>query len=123
MSPFVDSTRAAKPDASESDGWQVPAHPRSRFSTTLADVVAQQPKSSREIELWRLKRVRELRCVAVHLSNGIDVRLLEADEFWRTQFVKDAPADLPAKLGRSHSPFRLFMNESLPRVKNQIHPR
>jgi len=59
----------------------------------LADVAAQQPNPSREVELWRVRKgERELRCSAVHLHNGVDLRLLEGGEFRRTQLLKDAPA-------------------------------
>jgi hypothetical protein len=59
----------------------------------LADVVAEHPNPSREVELWRMRKGdRELVCVTVYLPIGIDVRLLEGDGFRRTQLVKDAPA-------------------------------
>jgi hypothetical protein len=59
----------------------------------LASIVEEQPNPRRETALWRVsKNGRELRCVAVYLSSGIDLRLLDGDDFRRTQLVKDAPA-------------------------------
>lgn len=44
----------------------------------LSDVVHEQPNSTAEIELWRVRKgERELRCLAVYLPSGIDVRLFE----------------------------------------------
>ena len=58
----------------------------------LADVTRQKP-AAREVELWRVRKgERELRCVAVYLPTGIDLRLLERDGFRRTELVRDAPA-------------------------------
>jgi hypothetical protein len=58
----------------------------------LADVTRQKP-AAREVELWRVRKgERELRCVAVYLPTGIDLRLLEGDGFRRTELVPDAPA-------------------------------
>ena len=37
------------------------------------------------------KGERELRCIAVYLPTGIDVRLMEGADFRRTQLVRDAP--------------------------------
>jgi hypothetical protein len=57
----------------------------------LADVTSQKP-AVREMELWRVRKgERELRCVAVYLPTGIDLRLMENDEFRRTQLCPDAP--------------------------------
>jgi hypothetical protein len=59
----------------------------------LASMIAQESHPSREVELWWVRKAeRELRSVAVYLATGIDVRLLEATDFRRTQLVKDAPA-------------------------------
>lgn len=45
----------------------------------------------REVELWRVRKEEwELRCVAVYLPSGIDVRLMEGDDFRRTRHVRDA---------------------------------
>jgi hypothetical protein len=35
---------------------------------------------------------RHPRCLAVYLPTGIDLRLMEGDEFRRTQLLKDGPA-------------------------------
>jgi len=41
----------------------------------LNDVVNEKPDPKREVELWRVwKDQRELRCVAIYLPSGIDVR-------------------------------------------------
>jgi hypothetical protein len=57
----------------------------------LNDVVAQQPDPSREVERWRVRKgERELVCVAVYVPTGIDLRLMEAADFRRTQLVRDA---------------------------------
>jgi hypothetical protein len=59
----------------------------------LNDVFGQHATRTREVDLWRAhKDERELRCVAVYLPTGIDLRLLEGEDFQRTQLIKDAPA-------------------------------
>jgi hypothetical protein len=41
-------------------------------------MMVEQSKPESEVELWRVRKAdRELRCVAVHLPTGIDVRLLD----------------------------------------------
>ena len=58
----------------------------------LNDVLRETPDPTNEIELWRVRKgERELRCVAVYLPSGIDVRLFEGDDFRRTQLVRDSP--------------------------------
>jgi hypothetical protein len=48
---------------------------------------------SGEIELWRVvKDGRELRCIALYLPTGIDLRLIEGEDFRRTQLLKDGPS-------------------------------
>lgn len=43
----------------------------------LKDVVNEKPNPTREVQLWRVKKgERELRCFAVYLPTGIDVRLM-----------------------------------------------
>ena len=55
----------------------------------LSDVKREKPNPTREVELWKVKKSdRELICIAVYLSNGIDVRLMEADRLRCTQLVK-----------------------------------
>jgi hypothetical protein len=57
----------------------------------LACAYREQPAPAREVELWRVrKRERELRCLAVYLPSGIDVRLMEGDDFRRTRLMNDA---------------------------------
>ena len=61
--------------------------------TWLESCLEEQPTPQRENELWRVtKDGRELRCVAVYLATGIDLRLLEGDDFRRTQLLRDGPA-------------------------------
>jgi len=44
-----------------------------------------------ELELWTVEKAnRTLRCVARYLPSGIDLRLLEADDFRRTELHRDA---------------------------------
>ena len=38
-----------------------------------------------------VKGSRELRCVAVYLEIGIDLRLMDAEDFHRTELLKDGP--------------------------------
>ena len=57
----------------------------------LAETIEQAPPAAVST-LWRLhKDARHLRCVVQYLSTGIDVRLLEADHFRRTQLCQSAP--------------------------------
>ena len=58
----------------------------------LANTVEQIPPAD-TIELWRVRKgTRELRCITKYLPTGIDLRLLEGDDFRRTQLCRDAPA-------------------------------
>lgn len=63
-------------------------------SITLLDhlaAYADEPTTA-EAELWRVrKNARELRCVAGLLPTGIDLRLLERDDFRRTRLCADVP--------------------------------
>jgi hypothetical protein len=55
----------------------------------LAKATGQKP-TARKVALWRVcKGQRELRCVAVYLSTGIDLRLMEGDDFRRTRLCSD----------------------------------
>jgi hypothetical protein len=57
----------------------------------LACLYRDQPSPQREVELWRVRKdQRELRCVAIYLPVGIDVRLMERDGFRRTRLVRDS---------------------------------
>jgi hypothetical protein len=59
---------------------------------SLTRIVYPRP-AQREIELWRVtKGSRELRCVALYLPTGIDLRLMEGEDFRRTQLLRDGPA-------------------------------
>jgi hypothetical protein len=58
----------------------------------MTHVVYPRP-AQREIELWRVvKDSRELQCIALYLPGGIDLRLMEGEEFRRTQLLRDGPA-------------------------------
>jgi hypothetical protein len=53
--------------------------------------VTEQKAAVTELELWTVKKgARTLRCVARYLPSGIDLRLLEGDDFRRTELHKDA---------------------------------
>lgn len=59
---------------------------------SLAHIVYPRP-AQREIELWRVtKNSRELRWIAVYLPTGIDLRLMQGEEFRRTQLLRDGAA-------------------------------
>lgn len=56
---------------------------------SLANVVYERP-TQREVELWRVRKApRELRCLAVYLPTGIDLKLMEGADFRRTQLFRD----------------------------------
>ena len=58
----------------------------------LHDVTTYMPAAG-EVEMWRVRKGdRELRAVAVYLPTGIDLRLLERDDFRRTELCRDGPA-------------------------------
>jgi hypothetical protein len=60
--------------------------------SVFSNVVYSSP-AAREVELWRVaKDSRELRCLAVYMPTGIDLRLMEGDDFRCTQLLKDGPA-------------------------------
>ena len=52
---------------------------------------AEENPAVTELELWAVnKDKRTLRCVARYLPDGIDLRLMEAEAFRRTELHKDA---------------------------------
>ena len=58
----------------------------------LHDVTSQKP-AAKEVELFRVQKGdRELRGVAVYLTTGIDLRLLEGNDFRRTELCGDGPS-------------------------------
>ena len=60
--------------------------------SVFCNVVYSSP-AARELELWRVaKGSRELRCLAVYIPTGIDLRLTEGEDFRRTQLLRDGPA-------------------------------
>jgi hypothetical protein len=70
--------------------WSTTA--RSELLLHLANMVSQTPPTE-TTELWRVtKNKRMLRCVVHYVPTGLDVRLLEGDDFRRTQLCRDAPA-------------------------------
>jgi hypothetical protein len=57
----------------------------------LSERLREQSSPKREVELWKVRKgERELTCIGVYLSAGIDIRLMEADGFRRTRLVRDA---------------------------------
>jgi hypothetical protein len=79
--------KAAKLREIDDPGWQ------RAILGSLAHVVYPRPAAQREIELWRVtKDSRELRCIALYLATGIDLRLMEGEDFRRTQLLRDGPA-------------------------------
>ena len=62
------------------------------FLGWLESVTKEKP-AVQEVELWRVsKDVRELRCVVRYVPSGRDLRLMQGDEFRRTELLKDAPS-------------------------------
>jgi hypothetical protein len=58
---------------------------------SLAHVIYSRP-AQREVEPWRMaKDSRELRCITRYLPTGIDLRLMEGEDFRRTQLLKGRP--------------------------------
>jgi hypothetical protein len=52
-----------------------------------------EKRAARETALWRVRKgTRELRCVAVAVATGIDLRLIEGDDFRRTALCADVAA-------------------------------
>lgn len=61
-----------------------------RAMLAVLDEGVKARKSAKEVELWRMhKGERELRCVAVYLATGVDLRLLEAGDLRRTELFLD----------------------------------
>jgi hypothetical protein len=57
-----------------------------------------------ELELWTVtKGSRKLRCVARYLPTGIDLRLLEGDDFRRTELHKDSDLAEIRSMGRKQA--------------------
>lgn len=57
----------------------------------LADMTRRKVPA-RQVELWTVRKGEdELRALAVYLPSGIDLRLVEQDEFRRTALCRDAP--------------------------------
>jgi hypothetical protein len=70
--------------------WE-PAMQRAALQA-FADRAYDRP-GDREVELWRVtKDSRELRCLEVYMPTGIDLRVMEGEDFRRTQLLRDGPA-------------------------------
>lgn len=66
-------------------------HARMALPGHLATLEAQRP-GPKQVTLWSAAKAQwRLECVALCLTHGIDVRLLEDGEVRRTQLVKDGP--------------------------------
>ena len=51
----------------------------------------EQQETAAPVKLWRVRKPdRTLVCLAVYLTHGVDVRLMEGEDFRRTQLCKDA---------------------------------
>jgi hypothetical protein len=83
---------AEHPDkAAQMRGWSAAA--QHALLTWLAAVSVTPDGKSGPEPLWTVtKNGRELRCVAVCLPTGIDLRLFEGDDFRRTALCRNAPA-------------------------------
>jgi hypothetical protein len=56
------------------------------------ETVTKEKPAVQEVELWRVtKDSRELRCVVRYMPHGVDLRLMQGDDFRRTELLKDAP--------------------------------
>ena len=91
VSQFLELCRAATdhspPKAEAMREWHPAA--KSALLKHLSNSLDEQPHPSRDIELWRVRKgARTLRCVAVYLSIGVDLRLMEAGDFRRTELIK-----------------------------------
>jgi hypothetical protein len=73
---LADAVQADYPaEAAEIRDWN---HATAIAMLTWLDTVTRTRPRHRDTELWRVRKgSRELRCVAVHLPHGIDLRLLE----------------------------------------------
>ena len=64
-----------------------------RAMLTLLNTAVLGRRAVRETALWTVtKGDRQLRCVSVYLSTGIDLRLLENGEMERTELLRDGPS-------------------------------
>jgi hypothetical protein len=61
-----------------------------RAMLAVLDEGVRAGKSAKEVELWRMQKgEREVRCVAVYLPSGVDLRLIEGGELQRTELFRD----------------------------------
>jgi hypothetical protein len=57
------------------------------------ETVTKEKPPVQEVEMWAVsKATRTLRCVARYLPIGIDLRLMQGEDFRRTQVHRDADA-------------------------------
>ena len=57
------------------------------------DIATAETARPREVELWRMRKdERELRCLAVCLPSGVDLRLFEASNLQQTHLLRNATA-------------------------------
>jgi hypothetical protein len=89
-SALADHIAVDYPDkAAEIRGWTPVTR---RAVLAVLDRALRQKHADDLTELWRMRRAaREVRCVAVRVGPGIDLRLLEDGEMRRTELVWDAP--------------------------------
>jgi hypothetical protein len=85
---LADAVQADYPaKAAEIRGWN---HATAIATLTWLDTVTRTRPRHRETELWRMRKgEREIRCVAVYLPTGIDVRLFVGNEMKRTRLMPD----------------------------------
>jgi hypothetical protein len=57
------------------------------------ETVTEEKPAVQEVEMWTVsKDTRTLRCVARYIPIGIDLRLMQGDDFHRTELHRDADA-------------------------------
>ena len=65
----------------------------------LESVTKEKPEAAtREVELWRVtKDTRELRCIVRYMPSGLDLRLMQGDEFRSTELQGCAERPVPRR--------------------------
>jgi hypothetical protein len=62
-----------------------------RAMIAVLDQALKAEHTARQTELWRMRKgEREVRCVAVYTSVGVDLRLLEGEEMLRTVLFRES---------------------------------
>ena len=73
--------------ATTADVW------RCGLACVKGDQALRERHTAKQTELWRMRKGdREVRCVAVYISVGVDLRLLEGGDMLRTELLRDAYA-------------------------------